>query len=319
MNILVTGAAGFIGSHVCEQLLRSDHEVKGIDNFDPFYDPVIKENNVSILSRFSKFKFYRQDIRNADQLDSIFSNSKIDLVIHLAAKAGVRPSIQNPADYMDVNVTGLCHVLEASKNYGVKRFIFASSSSVYGNQKKTPFSESDDVSYPISPYSASKRSGELICKVYHHLYQLEVACLRLFTVYGPRQRPDLAIHKFTELALHDKPIELYGDGSTLRDYTYISDIVDGITAVMQMDNLGYQIFNLGNGNPVKLKDMIDAIQSALQIPIQIQYKDMQAGDVDMTHADISKASQLLNYSPKISLGEGVRQFMEWYKNSMIPK
>jgi UDP-glucuronate 4-epimerase len=156
----------------------------------------------------------------------------------------------------------------------------------------------------------------LICKVYHHLYQLEVACLRLFTVYGPRQRPDLAIHKFTELALHDKPIELYGDGSTLRDYTYISDIVDGITAVMQMDNLGYQIFNLGNGNPVKLKDMIE---SALQIPIQIQYKDMQAGDVDMTHADISKASQLLNYSPKISLGEGVRQFMEWYKNSMIPK
>ncbi len=315
MNILVTGAAGFIGSHVCEKLLISQNKITGIDNFDPFYDVSIKEDNLNILTSYPAFNFYKADIRDSQKLAQIFSSHSFDAVIHLAAKAGVRPSLIQPAEYMDVNVIGLTNVLELSRIHQVKRFIFASSSSVYGNQTKTPFSENDDVSFPISPYSASKRSGELLCQVYQHLYKLEIACLRLFTVYGPRQRPDLAIHKFTELALLGKPIELFGDGMSLRDYTYISDIVDGIVAVTTMENLNYQIFNLGNGHPIKLLDMIHALQSNLNIELQIMYKDMQAGDVDQTHADISKASKYFHYSPKISLQEGVRRFVAWYKNT----
>lgn len=315
MKILVTGAAGFIGSHVSEALMNSGHTVFGLDNFDPFYAPAIKERNAKLLCLYPDFELIREDIRNENKLNELFHSQSFDLVIHLAAKAGVRPSIQEAIDYMDVNVIGLTKLLEASVRSGVKRFIFASSSSIYGNQTKMPFSESDDVSFPISPYSASKRSGELLCHVYHHLYHLEVACLRLFTVYGPRQRPDLAIYKFTELALKGKPIELYGEGNSLRDYTYVSDIAEGILAISQHPVLSYEIFNLGNGNPIRLSDMIRSLQNSLHCNIEIQYGEKQAGDVNQTHADIAKAKSYFGFQANVSLDQGVERFVQWYKEN----
>jgi len=315
MKILVTGAAGFIGSHLSERLLLEGYDVHGLDNFEDYYNPVIKEQNAGLLTGNPRFTLYRTDIRDAEALNQIFEKNKIELVVHLAAKAGVRPSIIEPALYMDVNCTGLTNVLEASAKHGVRRFIFASSSSVYGNQTKTPFSETDDIGFPISPYAASKRSGELICHAYHHLYGMEIACLRLFTVYGPRQRPDLAIHKFTQLALQNKPIELFGTGNTIRDYTFISDIIDGIYSISFYPELAYEIFNLGNGNPIRLSDMIDALQKELNIPVVIHKIDKQAGDVDQTHADISKANAYFGFQPKVKLEEGVRSFLNWYRDT----
>lgn len=315
MKILVTGAAGFIGSHTCEKLLQKNHQVYGLDNFDEYYSPLIKEQNANILKGFFDFEMFRIDIRDSNAVSKIFNENKFDLVIHLAAKAGVRPSILEAKEYMDVNILGLTNLLEASRKNGVPRFIFASSSSVYGNQKKTPFAETDDVSFQISPYAASKRSGELLCHVYHHLYGIEIACLRLFTVYGPRQRPDLAIHKFTQLALNGKPIELFGNGDTKRDYTFVSDIVDGIIAISQHPILTYEIFNIGNGNPIQLTDMIHALQKAINLPIEIIYTSKQSGDVDQTHADIMKAKSHFGFQAQVSLEQGVRRFVEWYINS----
>jgi len=312
MTILVTGGAGFIGSHLCKHLLANGHRVICLDNFDNFYDPSIKEQNIAASLGKSLFDLVRGDIRDQVVLKNIFQENTVDCVVHLAAKAGVRPSIQQPLDYMDVNVNGTVTLLEAMQQAGVRRFIFGSSSSIYGNQTKIPFSETDDVSQPISPYAASKHSGELLCHVYHHLYGMEVACLRFFTVYGPRQRPDLAIHKFTQLALSGQPIPLYGDGGTRRDYTFVADIVRGIEQVVEMPGLGYEIINLGGGQPVTLFEMVKAVEQALGQPLEINFLEKQPGDVEQTHADIRKANALFGYQPSISLLEGVRRFVEWY-------
>ncbi|MEI2695801.1 MAG: GDP-mannose 4,6-dehydratase [Saprospiraceae bacterium] len=313
MNILVTGAIGFIGSHLCEQLLKQSHKVIGLDNMDPYYEVQKKQENLNLLESLNGFKFIYGDIRNSFLINEILAANQIQLVIHLAAKAGVRPSISNASDYMDVNLNGLVNLLEACRNCKIKRFIFISSSSVYGNQQKLPFSETDDVSFPISPYAATKISGELLCYTYHHLYKIETACLRLFTVYGPRQRPDLAIHKFTQLAIEQQPIELYGDGSSIRDYTFVSDIVDGICGIAFHPELNYEIFNLGNGKPVKLIEMVEELQNALQTKIEIKFIEKQAGDVDQTHADIAKANAYFGYQPKVSFKQGVAEFVNWFK------
>lgn len=314
MTILVTGGAGFIGSHLCEYLLTKGHRVVCLDNFDHFYDPKIKEQNIVASLGNSLFSLVRGDIRDKAVLKNIFQENAVDCVVHLAAKAGVRPSILQPSDYMDVNVNGTVALLEVMHQAGVRRFVFGSSSSIYGNQTKMPFSETDDVSQPISPYAASKHSGELLCHVYHHLYGMEVACLRFFTVYGPRQRPDLAIHKFTQLALSGQPIPLYGDGGTRRDYTFVADIVRGIEQVIEMPNLSYEIINLGGGQPVTLLDMVRAVEQALGKPLEINFLEKQPGDVEQTHADIRKANNLFGYQPSISLQEGVRRFVEWYSS-----
>ena len=312
MTILVTGGAGFIGSHLCESLLGDGHKVLALDNFDPFYDPNIKRANLEALARWPDFKFFEGDIRDRRMFRQIFTTNPVDAVIHLAAKAGVRPSILNPAEYADVNVNGTLQLLEAMAEARVHRLLFASSSSVYGNQEKTPFSESDDVSQPISPYAATKRAGELLAYTYHHLYGIDVACLRLFTVYGPRQRPDLAIHKFAHLALENKPIPLYGDGRTRRDYTYVADTVRGIRQVLDLPSVGYDIFNLGGGAPVTLMEMVHALEHALGRPLAIQFLEKQAGDVEQTFADVSKAREHFGYQPQVGLQEGVKLFSEWF-------
>ncbi len=317
MTILVTGGAGFIGSHLCEHLLTNGHQVICLDNFDHFYDPAVKEQNVAAALENPNYTLVRGDIRDAATLNDIFENNTVDCVIHLAAKAGVRPSIEQPVNYVDVNVNGTVNLLEAMRHAGVKRFIFGSSSSIYGNQLKTPFSETDDVSRPISPYAATKHSGELLAYTYHHLFGMKVACLRFFTVYGPRQRPDLAIHKFTQLALAGQPIPLYGEGGTRRDYTFVTDIVQGISKLLDNQIWRYEVFNLGCGNPVSLLEMVEAVGQAIGGPLKINFLDKQPGDVEQTHADIRKAQAFFGYQPSVQLKEGVRQFVEWYRKGEI--
>lgn len=314
MNYLITGAAGFIGSHLCERLLADGHQVVALDNFDPFYAEAAKRANLAFSLEKKEFRFVEGDVRDGVLLDHIFQNNAVDAVVHLAAKAGVRPSLDDPACYLDVNVRGTLVLLEAMRRARVGRLLFASSSSVYGNQAKMPFAETDDVGRPISPYAASKRSAELLAHTWRHLYDFDVACVRLFTVYGPRQRPDLAIHKFVRLALAGQPIPLYGDGSTRRDYTYVSDIVDGIARLLQQPGAwGYGIFNLGNGTPVTLLDMVRAVEKALGKTLEIHFLDQQPGDVEQTHADIGKAAAFCGYAPKVSLEEGVGRFVEWFR------
>ena len=313
MTIFVTGGAGFIGSHLCEHLLANGHRVVCLDNFDDFYDPHIKEQNIISALQHPAYRLVRGDIRDAAVLDDIFSREQVDCVVHLAAKAGVRPSILEPVLYMDVNVSGTANLLEAMRRHGVRRFLFGSSSSIYGNQEKTPFSETDDVSRPISPYAASKHSGELLSYTYHHLYGMDVACLRFFTVYGPRQRPDLAIRKFTQLVLAGQPIPLYGDGATRRDYTFVEDIVRGITTLIGHKGWRYEIFNIGCGSPVSLREMVDAVGLALGKTPEIEFLPKQPGDVEQTFADIGKAQAFFGYKPEVRLQEGVRRFVEWYQ------
>ncbi|MBM3705844.1 MAG: NAD-dependent epimerase/dehydratase family protein, partial [Actinobacteria bacterium] len=258
MGILVTGGAGFIGSHICERLLESGNRIICIDNFNDFYDPAIKESNIRGFACSSSFLLYRQDILNRSMLDEIFSENNISLVIHLAARAGVRPSIENASLYEEVNVRGTLNLLECCAKFGVKKFIFASSSSVYGGNKKIPFSETDNVDNPVSPYAATKKAGELLGYTYSNLYGISVFCYRFFTVYGPRQRPEMAIHKFTRAILTGSPLEIYGDGNSARDYTYIDDIVTAVTS--NLENIkGYEIFNLGNSKPVKLLELVKII------------------------------------------------------------
>ncbi|MBK6931335.1 MAG: GDP-mannose 4,6-dehydratase [Saprospirales bacterium] len=317
MTVLVTGGAGFIGSHLCASLLRDNFKVIALDNLDPFYDPEIKKNNLAMLASWPAFHFNEGDIRQRRVFREIFTQNAVDAVVHLAAKAGVRPSILQPADYFDVNVNGTVQLLEAMAEARVPRLIFASSSSVYGNQEKIPFTETDDVSQPISPYAATKRAGELMTYTYHHLYGIDVACMRLFTVYGPRQRPDLAIHKFAQLALENKPIPLYGDGQTKRDYTFVADIIRGIRQVLALPGLGYQIFNLSSGTPVTLLEMVHALEFALGHPLRIQFLEKQAGDVEQTFADITKAQAYFNYTPQVQLQEGVRQFVDWFSHQHL--
>lgn len=316
--ILVTGGAGFIGSHLVERLIEKGYFVICIDNFNDYYDPELKEDNISAVIENSNFKLIRGDILNVPLLADIFSgiqNPTPTKVIHLAAMAGVRPSIANPGIYVDVDVKGTINLLEMAKKYNVKQFIFASSSSVYGLNEKTPFSEDDPVELQISPYATAKRAAELYCKTYNNLYGIPTTILRFFTVYGERQRPDMAIRKFTKLIVENQPITMFGDGESERDYTYISDCIDCISSAVTKP-LDFEIINIGSGKTIRLKKLIVVLEEAMRKKAQIKQLDMQPGDVPATHADISKAKKLLNYTPKITIEEGIRKFFEWYKKTL---
>jgi UDP-glucuronate 4-epimerase len=310
VSVLVTGGAGFIGSHLVDRLIVEGHHVVCLDNFDPYYDPAIKRRNIAHNLRNENFELVEADVRDKGKLEGVFKNQKIEQVVHLAAKVGVRPSVQDPFIYEDVNIGGTINLLELSRDFNIKNFIFGSSSSVYGISEKVPFSE-EDVCQPISPYAVSKRACELYCHAYHHLFDIPVRCLRFFTVYGPRQRPEMAIHKFTRLIDEGKEIEVYGDGSSKRDYTYIDDIIKGIMAALDK-KFDFQIINLGNSETVELKRLISLIEENLGEKAKIKWLQAQPGDVPITYADISKAKGLLNYHPKIGIEEGIRKFVEWY-------
>lgn len=312
----VTGGAGFIGSNLVEKLLNLHLKVVVIDNFCDFYDPKIKEDNIKEYLLNPNFKLYKGDIRDYDLLNTIFSENKIDLIIHLAAMAGVRPSIENPILYQEVNGIGTQNVLEIAKRYNIKNLVMASSSSVYGNSKEVPFKEDMVVDYAISPYAATKKSNEVMAHVYHKLYQMNIVMLRFFTVFGPRQRPDLAINKFVRLMLEGKEIPMYGDGTTSRDYTYVDDVVDGIIksiSYIETHNEVYEIMNIGNSNPISLNEMIETIGKVLKVNFKIKKLPMQLGDVNRTYADISKAKKLIGYEPKINFEEGIIRFVKWYE------
>ena len=315
---LITGGAGFIGSSLAENLIKEGNNVIAIDNFCDFYNPKIKENNVKELLKNSNFKLYRDDIRNKEAVAKIFNENNIDVVVHLAAMAGVRPSIENPVLYQEVNCMGTQNILEEMNKHNLKNLVMASSSSVYGNCKEVPFREDMIVDFAISPYAATKKANEVMTHVYHKLFNMNVIMLRFFTVYGPKQRPDLAINKFTRLMLDDKEIPMFGDGTTSRDYTYIDDIVDGIKRscnyVLENKDV-YEILNLGNSSPISLKEMISVIGKVVGVEPKIKQLPMQPGDVDRTFADVSKAKNLIGYSPKTSFEQGIKNFVEWYKEN----
>lgn len=312
-NILVTGGAGFIGSHLCEYLLSKGNRVICIDNFCDFYDPAAKQKNISTSQKHPFFSLHKADIRDRNAIERIFSENHIDMVIHLAAMAGVRPSIMNPQLYADVNIMGTLSLLQACQSHGIKRFIFASSSSVYGNNPDLPFCETDNVDNPISPYAATKKAGELLCYNWHHLYDIDMICLRFFTVYGPRQRPDLAIHKFYSLISAGKPIGIYGDGKSSRDYTFIADIIQGIVLSIEYlkSHSGYEIINLGESQTQDLLYMIRCLENAMGQKAVLEQHPAQAGDVYITYADINKAKKLLGYRPKTDFESGIKVFVNW--------
>jgi UDP-glucuronate 4-epimerase len=313
MRILITGGAGFIGSHLVERLLAAGHEVAVLDDFNDFYDPQIKHAN---MAGFAKHvAIHHVDLRDSASVRNVFRQQKFDVIAHLAARAGVRPSIQQPQLYYDANVTGTLHLLDAARITGVERFIFASSSSVYGASKTIPFSEDQHLTQTLSPYGATKIAGEFLCSTYSHLYQLRVVALRYFTVYGPRQRPDLAIHRFTRQIYAGQQIDQFGDGTTRRDYTYIDDIIQGTLAALKYDGPLFDIFNLGESETIRLKDLISAIENALRKKAKINRLPEQPGDMPLTCADISKARKLLRYNPTTRLSDGLPQFIDWFLRS----
>ena len=313
MNVLVTGGAGFIGSHVAERLLRDGHNVCVVDEMNDYYAPALKEENVEILKAAGPVNFHRADICDERKMEEIFRACAPELVIHLAARAGVRPSLEQPLLYEHVNVRGTLVLLELCRKMKIGKFIFASSSSVYGAANRVPFSEEDRVDRPISPYAATKAAGEKLCYTYSHLYGIRIACLRFFTVYGPRQRPDLAIRKFTDMILSGETIPVFGDGSSRRDYTFIDDIADGILSAVRHP-APYDIFNLGNSSPVDLVTLIQTVEDAVGRKARIRWLPDQPGDVPVTYADISKAQRLLSYSPRTKLSAGIRKFVDWYRS-----
>ncbi len=314
-TILVTGGAGFIGSHLVEKLIKEEYFVLCLDNFNDYYDPKLKENNLSGVIKNPNFKLIRGDILNIPLLNDIFSGTpypRPTKVVHLAAIAGVRSSIANPSIYVDVDVKGTVNLLEMAKKYKVGQFIFASSSSVYGLNEKTPFSEEDSVELQISPYATAKRAAEIFCKTYNNLYGIPVTILRFFTVYGERQRPDMAIRKFTDFIMKETPIPMFGDGSSLRDYTYISDCVDCVLSAVETP-MDFEIINIGSGRTISLKELIGVLEKVTGKKVSIKQLDMQPGDVPTTYADIGKAKKLLGYNPKVPIKEGIKRFFEWYK------
>jgi UDP-glucuronate 4-epimerase len=313
-NVLVTGGAGFIGSHLSERLLKEGNSVLCLDNFDNYYDPDIKMRNVErIKKQFpDRFDLIPGDIRNQEQLRDLFGKKKIDFIVHLAARAGVRPSIEQPLLYQDVNIRGTLALLEGCKEAKIKNVVFASSSSVYGENQRVPFSEKDLDIQPISPYGATKRAGELLCYSYYHLYGMNIACLRIFTAYGPRQRPDMAIHKFTRMIDQGEKVPIFGDGSSRRDYTYIDDLIEGILGVLH-HHRGFEIYNLGESQTTSLNELIGLIEKNLEKKATIERMTNQPGDVSITYADIGKAKTKLGYRPKIDMEEGIKRFVEWYK------
>ena len=312
MNILVTGAAGFIGSHLCEKLLADGHNLVGFDNFDSFYERSVKENNLKISISNGSFKFVEGDITDTESVKKLFSEQTIEVVVHLAAKAGVRPSIKDPISYNKVNVLGTLNILEMMKKNEIKRLVFASSSSVYGNSRDVPYKETMNVNNPISPYAATKIAAELLCYNYRHLYNISATCLRFFTVYGPRQRPEMAIAKFVKKAYEGDIISLYGDGSSRRDFTYIDDIIQGVVASVERD-LGFEIINIGESETIDLITLIELIRELTGCEIKTEHLPMQPGDVDKTYADIDKAKQLLDYAPVTSVREGLTKYISWFR------
>lgn len=313
MKVLLTGGAGFIGSNLTRSLLDRGDNVVCLDNFNTYYDPAIKRENIADYVPNTNYTLVDGDIRDFDLLTKVFDEGDFDIVVHLAARAGVRPSLVDPMLYQDVNLKGTVNLLEQAKRHKIAKFVFASSSSVYGKNKKVPFSEDDFVDHPVSPYAATKRAGEVLAYTYHHLYDMSISCLRFFTVYGPRQRPDMAIHKFTDLIYHKKPIQMFGDGSSQRDYTFVSDIVHGI--IQSMDRCsGYNIYNLGESNTISLKELIGLIEDSIDVKAIIEPKPFQPGDVQITYADVTKARKELDYNPQVNVEEGIKRFAVWYLN-----
>jgi UDP-glucuronate 4-epimerase len=315
MRILITGAAGFIGSHLAERLVARGDEVVGFDSFDPFYPRATKEKNLAVLRGEARFAFFEGDIRDVAALGRAFGGGRFDVVVHLAALAGVRPSLAEPARYADVNLVGTQRVIDAARAVDVRRFVFASSSSVYGGDSEPPFKESDLCLEPLSPYAATKRAGELMLSTAHHLYGLDVSCLRFFTVYGPRQRPDLAIHKFGRLIEAGKRIALFGDGSTSRDYTFIEDIVDGVAAAIDEAVLapGFRIYNLGGSRTTTLLGLVELLGQALGKKPIVEWQPEQPGDMKRTLADLTLSGRALGYAPKVSIEEGIVRFVDWLR------
>ena len=311
-SVLITGGAGFIGSHVAEALIaRGDHVVV-VDSLHPFYNPDLKLGNLEEMRARGGFVFEHADIRERARMEALFLEHRFDAVVHLAAMAGVRPSIIDPSLYVSVNLDGTTVLLDLAVAAGVPRFVFASSSSVYGNNEKVPFHEDDRVDNPVSPYAATKKAGELLAHTYHHLHALNVACLRFFTVYGPRQRPEMAIHKFTDLIERGAPVPFFGDGTSRRDYTYVDDIVDGVVRALDRCE-GYRIFNLGESRTTTLSELVDLISGALGKPAVLDPKPMQPGDVRVTCADVSRAREELGYQPSVDPADGIRTFVDWYR------
>jgi UDP-glucuronate 4-epimerase len=317
-RVLLTGGAGFIGSHLAEALLRRNAQLTIVDDLDDFYPPEWKKANLDEVRRTGQFEFSNTDICDPENLRSVFARVHPELVIHLAARAGVRPSIEQPRVYEQVNVSGTVNLLELCREFSVKKFIFGSSSSVYGATSNAPFSEDHVEGRPISPYAATKLSGELFCYTYAHLFAIPAVCLRFFTVYGPRQRPDLAIHKFIAQMEAGKPIPVFGDGTSGRDYTHVHDIVAGILAALEYQfppscRVPFEVFNLGNSHPVTLRELLELLESATGRKAIREQKPMQPGDVPLTWADISKAGRLLGYHPKVILETGLNDFVSWYR------
>ncbi|CCH53507.1 putative protein MJ1055 [Fibrisoma limi BUZ 3] len=316
MRILLTGAAGFIGSHLTEHLLQKEAFVIGLDNLDNQYDPALKRRNVRLFQHQPNYQFLRGDIRDQSVVEAVLQQYECDTVIHLAAQTGVRPSVIDPALYFDVNVTGTLSLLEAMRKTGVRRLVMASSSSVYGDSIRVPFREDDCADRPLSPYAASKRSAELLSHTYHHLYGFQVACLRFFTVYGPRQRPNMAISQFTERILNRLPITLYGDGSTVREYTYIDDTISGIVQVLNTSR-GFDVLNIGGLETVSLLKLVQLIEQSTGEKALIDWQPMQPGDVIQTSADLNRAYDQIAYAPSVSIEEGIPRFVNWYRQSVV--
>jgi UDP-glucuronate 4-epimerase len=316
-HVLLTGGAGFIGSHLTRRLLGRGDRVTVLDDFNTFYDPAVKRANLAPFLDRPGYRLVEGDIRDEALVERLFAGNDLSAVVHLAARAGVRPSLAEPILYEDVNCIGTLRLLEAARRHGPGVFVFGSSSSVYGINDKVPFSEDDRIDQPISPYATTKRTGELLAYNYHHLYGLRVSCLRFFTVYGPAQRPEMAIHKFTDLLARGQAVPLYGDGSSRRDYTYVDDILDGLVAAMDLGP-GFEIFNLGGAETTALADLVHWIAEELEVEPRIDYLPDQPGDVPITYADVSKAGRLLGYAPKVPIREGLRRFVAWYRRRAAP-
>ncbi len=318
-NVLVTGGAGFIGSHLVDRLLSEARwQVTVVDDLNDFYSPEIKRRNIAEHLGSPNYRLIQADIRDWTALQQVFAEREFDLVIHLAARAGVRPSLEEPLLYTETNVNGTMNLLELARQHGIPRFVFGSSSSVYGINSKVPFAEDDRIHQPISPYAATKAAGELLCHTYSHLYGIQVTCLRFFTVYGSRQRPDLAVHKFAKLITEGRPIQVFGDGTTRRDYTYVDDIIAGVRAAMDYDATPFEIFNLGESQTVELNELISLLEDALGRNAVVDRQPLQPGDVPITFADITKAREMLGYDPQTKIADGIPKFTEWFKTDLAP-